>query len=474
MPSPPLDAVVVGSGPNGLAAAIVLAQRGLGVRVYEAADVWGGGLRSASLTESGFTHDLCASVFAMALASPYLRTLPLAEHGVEFVQPSAPYAHPLDDGTAVVADQSIERTMESVDASDRIAYRDLMAPFVERFDDLMSTLLSPVSLRQPWLMATFGWKAIQPAMSLARATFTGSRARALFAGAAAHCMVPLDFPVTAGYGLGLAISAHAVGWPVIKGGSQRVADALVSVLQSHGGEVVTGERVDSLDRLPPSRLVMCDVTPRQFVSMTGDRLPSEYRRRLLAYRYGPGVFKLDWALSAPVPWTAEGCRRAGTVHLGGTLEEVARSEHDSWHGTAPSRPYVLVVQPSLFDPTRAPEGRHTLWAYCHVPHGSTVDMTDAIENQIERFAPDFRDCILAKHVTTPAALEQRNPNLIGGDIGGGACDLGQVFRRPTLSLNPYKTPLPGVFLCSSSTPPGVGVHGMCGYHAAQAALRTGR
>ncbi len=473
--TPALDAIVVGSGPNGLGAAIRLAEKGLRVRVYEAESTWGGGMRSAPLTAPGFVHDVCATVFAVTAVSPYFRTLPLERYGVEYVHPETPFAHPLDDGTAVMAERSIEATAESLDQSDRRAYRDLFEPYLAEytplFDWLMESLAGRVKLTHPWLVASFGMKAMQSASGLARRTFRGERARALFAGVAAHALVPLEYTATAGYGLGLALSAHAVGWPIARGGSQRVADALVAHLRTLGGEVVVDERVTSLDKLPASRLVLCDVTPRQFVAMAGSRLPDAYRQQLSSYRYGMGVFKMDWALSAPVPWRAAACARAGTVHLGGTLEEIARSESDAWNGHAASKPFVLVVQPTRFDPTRAPAGQHTLWAYCHVPHASTVDMTAAIEDQIERFAPGFRDCVIARHVMGPGELERRNANIVGGDIAGGATTFAQFFFRPVMSVTPYRTPLAGVYLCSSSTPPGIGVHGMCGYHAAEAATR---
>lgn len=465
------DAHVIGSGPNGLAAAIALARAGRSVRVYEAQPTVGGGLRSAELTLPGSIHDVCATVVSLTLASPFLKTLPLAEHGLEVVHPSAPCAHPLDDGTAVVLERSVDATADGLGAADGRAYRRLMSPLVADAAPLMEALLGPLRMRHPVVMASFGLKAIRSAEGFARSRFTADRARALFAGAAAHSLVPLDFLATAGYGLGLIVAAHAVGWPVARGGSQRVADALASYLRALGGEIVTGERVDSLSQLPPSRVVLCDVTPRQFLRIAGDRAPASYRRRLEAFRYGPGVFKMDWALSAPVPWRADACRRAGTLHLGGTLEEIARGEHAAWHGAASERPYVLVVQPSLFDESRAPAGTHTLWAYCHVPQASERDMSAIVEAQIERFAPGFRDVILARHAMGPAALEQRNANLVGGDIAGGAGNLAQIFARPVASLNPYATPIDGVYLCSSSTPPGIGVHGMCGYYAAQAALR---
>lgn len=467
-----LDAVVIGSGPNGLSAAIALAQAGRSVRMFEAAPTVGGGMRSAELTETGSVHDVCAAVFSMTLASPFLKTLPLREHGLEFVHPDAPLAHPLDDGTAVMVEQSIERTAASLDPVDKYAYCALMVPMVAHADALMELLLAPVSLKRPLLMASFGMKAIQSATGLARRRFKGARARAMFAGVAAHSLVPLEFAATAGYGFGLLLGAHGVGWPIVRGGSQNAANAMASYLRSLGGEIVTGQRIDSLDQLPKSRVVLCDMTPRQWLSIAGDRVPAGYRRKLERFRYGPGVFKMDWTLNAPVPWRAKECDRAGTLHLGGSMEEIAASERAPWNGSVSDRPYVLVVQPSLFDPTRAAAGKHTLWAYCHVPNGFTVDMSDLIERQIERFAPGFRDCISSRNVMGPAAMEQRNANYVGGDIAGGAADLAQILARPVASLNPYRTPLDGVFLCSSSTPPGVGVHGMCGYWAAKAAVRT--
>ena len=467
-----LDAVVIGSGPNGLAAAITVARAGRSVRVYEAEGTVGGGTRSAELTEPGVIHDVCSAVHALVLASPFLKTLPLAEYGLEFVHPQAPFAHPLDDGTAVVVERSVDATADALGAADGRAYRDLVAPFVTESNALMDALLGPLGVRHPLLMAAFGRSAIRSAAGLARRRFHDERTRAMLAGVAAHSMVPLDKLATAGYALGLIVAAHAVGWPVARGGSQRVADALAAYLRTLGGEVVTGVRVDSLAQLPASRVVLCDVTPRQFLQMAGDRVGGSYRRRLQRYRYGPGVFKMDWVLNAPVPWRAGACTRAGTIHLGGSLAEIADSERAAWDGRVHDKPYVLLVQPSGFDASRAPMGRHTLWAYCHVPNGSAQDMTDRIENQIERFAPGFRTCISGRHAMGPADMERRNANLVGGDIAGGAADLAQLFTRPVVSLNPYATPLEGVYLCSSSTPPGVGVHGMCGYYAARAALRN--
>jgi phytoene dehydrogenase-like protein len=466
-----LDAVVIGSGPNGLAAAIAVARAGYSVRVYEAQPTLGGGMRSAELTRPGFVHDVASTVHALVSISPFLKTLPLADFGLEFAQPGAPFAHPLDDGSAVVVERSVEATASALDGTDGRAYRKLVEPFVESSERLMESLLGPFSLRHPVRMAKFGRFAGRSASSLARHTFDSERTRAMFAGVAAHSMVPLEKLATSGYALGLIIAAHAVGWPVARGGSQQASNALAAYLRSLGGEIVTGAPIESLDALPRSRVVLCDVTPRQLLRIAGDRLGGFYRWRLSRFRYGPGVFKMDWALNAPVPWTAPECLRAGTVHVGGSLDEIAESERAVGGGRVSEKPYVLAVQPTRFDPTRAPEGKHTLWAYCHVPNGSTVDMRDRIEAQIERFAPGFRDCIIERSLMTPVDLERSNANLIGGDIAGGAADLAQLYARPMLSLHPYRTSIDGVFLCTSSTPPGVGVHGMCGFHAAQDALR---
>lgn len=466
-----LDAIVIGSGPNGLAAAIALARAGRSVRVYEAQSTIGGATRSMALTEPGFVHDVCATVHALVAASPFLSALPLADFGYELVHAPLPFAHPLDDGTAVVNHRSVDATADSLCRDDAEAYRRLMKPFVERSADLMEALLGPIRLRHPLLMARFGMIAIQSASGLARARFKDERTRAMFAGAAAHSVAPLDFRGTAGFAVGLIAAAHAVGWPVAKGGSQTLPNALAAYLRSLGGEIVVNAPVDKLAHLPPSRAVLCDVTPRQLLRMAGDRIPAGYRRALERFRYGPGVFKMDWALNAPVPWRAPECGRAGTIHLGSTLAEIADSERAAWNGRVHDKPYVLLVQPTVCDPSRAPSGQHTLWAYCHIPHGSTEDMTDRIERQIERYAPGFRDCISSRHRMGPSELEGRNANLIGGDITGGATNLRQILARPVLGFNPYATAIPGVYLCSSSTPPGVGVHGMCGYYAAQAVLK---
>ena len=469
---PSLDAIVVGSGPNGLAAAIALAREGHSVRVYEAQSTIGGGARSAELTRPGFVHDMASTVHALALLSPFLKSLPLDQFGLQFAHPEAPFAHPLDDGTAVVVERSIDATASALGLRDGRAYAKLTRPLVEQCDTLMEALLGPFSVRHPIAMARFGRYAIRSAEGLAKHLFESERARAMIAGVAAHSMVPLDKLATSGYTLGLILAAHTVGWPVSRGGAQRLANALVAYLRSLGGEVVPDTPVESLASLPPSRVVLLDVTPRQLVRIAGDRLSRSYRWRLARYRYGPGVFKMDWALNAPVPWRAPECGRAGTLHLGGSLAEIAAGERASWEGRIAERPYVLVTQPSLFDPTRAPRGKHTLWAYCHVPNGSTVDMRSRLEQQIERYAPGFRECVEEAHVMSPADLERSNANLVGGDLGGGAGDLMQLYTRPVARLNPYRTSIENVFLCSSSTPPGVGVHGMSGYHAARAAMKA--
>jgi phytoene dehydrogenase-like protein len=465
------DAIVVGSGPNGLAAAIALARAGRSVRVLEGSETIGGGLRTEELTLPGFLHDTCSAIHPLGVASPFFRSVPLAAHGVDWIHPPAPLAHPLDDGTAVLLERSLDETAAGV-GPDGLAWRRLFGPLVAAAPELIDGTLAPLGLpRHPVPMARFGLGALRSASGLARSRFDGQRARALFAGCAAHSLLPLESAATAAFGLVLALLGHAVGWPLPRGGSQRVADALASYLVSLGGELETGRPVASLSELPPARVTMLDVTPRQLLALTGDRLGGRYRRALERYRYGPGVVKVDYALSGPVPWRAAECARAATVHLGGTLDEIAAAEAEVASGGHPLRPFVLVAQQSLFDPSRAPDGSHTLWAYTHVPNGSTVDVTDRIEAQLERFAPGFRERVLARSVLGPAALEARNPNYVGGDINGGSAELRQLFARPVARPVPYRTPLDGVFLCSSSTPPGGGVHGMCGYHSARAALR---
>ena len=456
------NAIVIGSGPNGLAAAIELARAGLHVTVHEANASIGGGTRTLDLTLPGFRHDVCSAVHPMAVSSPCFDSYPLAAYGLEWIHSEAPLAHPLDDGTAVILERSVDATAANLGA-DGAAWRRLVEPLARVWSDLRHDILSPQPRlpSHPVVMARFGLRGLRPARALAESQFRGARARALFAGIAAHSNIPLDARPSSAVGLALAAAAHAVGWPIPRGGSQAIADALSGYLRSLGGEIRTGSRVE---KLPDSDVVLCDITPRQLLAIGGERLPEGFRRALASYRYGPGVYKLDWALDAPIPWRASACSRAATVHLGGTLDEIAR-----WENEFAGAPFVLLAQPSLFDETRAPSGKHTAWAYCHVPNGSDLNMTEAVESQVERFAPGFRSRILARHVFTPATMQQHNSNLVGGDIGGGAMTLDQFFIRPTRHL--YSTPLPHVFLCSSSTPPGGAVHGMCGYHAAQRALR---
>lgn len=463
------DAVVVGAGPNGLAAAIKVAQTGRSVIVYEAEATVGGGARSAELTLPGFVHDVCSAVYPLAIGSPFFRSLPLAQHGLEYIQPPAPLAHPIDDGTAVMIERPVDETAAAL-GLDADAYRNLMGPLVQNWHELDLDLLGPLRMtKHPLKILRFGVRAIRSAHGLAQSHFRGEPAQALFAGLAAHSMLPLEQWGSAAFGLVLGITAHALGWPIPRGGAQKLTEALASYLKSLGGEIILNSRVRTLDDLPRSRVILCDVTPRQLLKIAGDRLSSRYRRQLQRYRYGMGAFKMDWALSAPVPWKAMECARAATVHLGGTLREIASSERAAWQGKHVDRPFVLLAQPSLFDPSRAPATKHTLWGYCHVPNGSTIDMSDKIEKQIERFAPGFRDLVLARKVMPPLELEQHNANLIGGDINGGAPVLSQLFFRPTARL--YKTSLKGLYLCSASTPPGGGVHGMCGYFAALQALK---
>jgi phytoene dehydrogenase-like protein len=428
-------------------------------------------MRTAELTLPGFRHDICSAIHPLGLGSPFFKKLPLADYGLEWIQPDLPVAHPLGAGAVVFVHRSLDCTVEQL-GQDGPAYRRLLAPLVANWDKIAHEFLGPLRLpRHPLLMAQFGLRALLPAISEAKLLFRTEQARALFMGLAAHAIMPLEWPATAAFGLMLGTLAHVVGWPLPRGGSQSIANALAAYLTDLGGEIVTGHTVKSLAGLPPAKAVLLDVTPRQVLQIGGQQLPTGYRRQLANYRYGAGVFKLDWALSEPIPWTAAPCRRAGTVHLGWSLEEIAHSEQMVWQGEHVARPYVLVTQQSLFDDSRAPRGRHTGWAYCHVPHGSTVDMTGAIEKQIERFAPGFRDCILARHTMTTHDFHQYNANYIGGDINGGVQDIWQLFTRPVPRLNPYTTPLPNLFICSSSTPPGGGVHGMCGYHAAQTVLK---
>jgi phytoene dehydrogenase-like protein len=463
------DAIVIGSGPNGLAAAIVIARTGRKVIVFEANETIGGGARSAALTLPGFTHDVGSAVHPFAVVSPMFRSLPLHAHGLEWIEPPGMIAHPFDDGTAAVVERSVEATTAQLGADGR-AYARLVGGVAHDLSRLEDVVLGPLGVpKHPLVAARFGLHAMRSAAGFARGAFAGERARALFAGIAGHGMLPLDMVPSAAFGLVLGALAHAVGWVMPRGGAQRISDALAAHLRSLGGEIITGTPVRSLDELPPARAVLCDLSPRPLLRIAGERLPQAYRRKLERYRYGMAAFKVDWALDAPIPWRAEACARAGTVHLGGTLEEIARCEREVWEGRPSDRPYVLLVQPTLFDPSRAPAGKHTVWAYCHVPNGSTTDMLSRIEQQIERFAPGFRDRVLARSIMAPADLERTNANLVGGDIAMGASTLRQLFARPTWRW--YATPSRGLYICSASTPPGVGVHGMCGYHAAQLALK---
>jgi phytoene dehydrogenase-like protein len=457
-----------------LAAAIVLARAGRSVLVYEAAPVVGGGLRSMALTLPGAVHDVCSAVHPLGIGSPFFRSLPLSEHGLEWVHPRAPVAHPLDGAPAAVLFRDVEETAAGLGADAR-AYRALMAPMVADWPSVAPAILGPVRVpRDPLALARFGRTAIRAAAPFLRSHFQSTRARALLAGLAAHSMIPLDRMPSMAIALVLAITGHVGGWPFPRGGSQRLADALAAYLISLGGEVRTNSPVESLADVEPARTVLLDVTPAQFVRLAGSALSDRARNSLTAYRYGPGVCKVDWLLEGPVPWTDAACAQAGTVHLGGSLEEIVAAESAPWREEHHERPFVLLTQPSIFDPSRAPDGRQAIWAYCHVPNGSMTDVHARIEAQIERFAPGFRDRIVARHVMTAREMEEHNPNLVGGDVGGGANTLRQVFRRPTSILHPYRTAIAGVYLCSASTPPGGGVHGMCGYHAAQAALRDVR
>lgn len=470
--APSLDAVVVGAGPNGLAAALVLADAGLAVRVVEANATIGGGLRTAELTRPGFHHDLCSAVHPLARSSPFFRWAALEADGLAWCDPAVPLAHPLDDGTAAVLERDVDATAATLGA-DGPAYARLMRPLVTSYLDLAASILGPVLRRPPHpaLMARFGPLALCPAAWLAGAAFEGVPARALLAGSAAHAALPLSRLGTAAFGLVLGAAGHAVGWPVARGGSQAIADALAARLRRLGVEVVVDTPIAAFEQLPPARAYLFDVGPEALSAITGARLGAGYRRRLALYRRGGAVFKLDYALAEPVPWTAAACRRAGTVHLGGPLAAIAAAEAEVARGRLPARPFVIAAQPSLVDPTRAPAGRHTLWAYAHVPRGCDVDVTSAIEAQIERFAPGFGDTVLARTASPPRAIAARNRNDVGGDITGGAHDGLQLLFRPVPRLDPYTTPDPRIFLCSASTPPGAGVHGMAGWWAARTVLR---
>jgi phytoene dehydrogenase-like protein len=464
------DAIVVGAGPNGLAAAITLARAGCSVLLREANPTIGGAARSAELTLPGFVSDAFSSVYPLGIGSPFLRELPLDEYGLEWVHHEAPIAHPLGGEEAAVLERSLEATAAGL-GEDGEAYRAVIGPLVRDWDRLLPEILQPLHIpRHPFLMARFGLKALRSVRGLVESEFRGDRARVLLTGCAAHVGLPLDLRATASYGLVLAGSGHTVGWPIARGGAGRLSAAMASYFEHLGGEIQTDAPVRSLDELPSSRVVLLNLTPRQVVRVAGERLPANYRRALESFRYGVGVYKLDWALDAPIPWSSPDCMRAGTVHVVGGYDEIVESERHAWRGTIADRPFLLLGQPSLADPERAPAGKHVAWAYCHVPLGSEVDMTERMEAQIERFAPGFRDLILARHVLRPADLEALDANLVGGDVNGGAGLLTQIFTRPVPRLDPYATPVDGLYICSASTPPSGGVHGMCGHNAAMKAL----
>jgi phytoene dehydrogenase-like protein len=460
-------ATVVGAGPNGLAAAIVLAQAGLRVDVFEAESVAGGAARTLELTLPGFRHDFGSAVHPLAVGSPFFATLPLGDHGLEWIHSPSALAHPLDDGTAVLLNRDFGEMGEAL-GRDAGSWRRLMEPFAQNWKILAPEVLAPVRIlsRHPFLLARFGLAALPPANTVANFCFRDARAKALFAGMAAHSFLSLDEPLSAGFGTLLGAAGHAVGWPIPRGGAQAITNALIGHLESLGGRVHTSSKIEKLS--DARDVTLCDITPRQLLQMSDTNLDGAFRSKLENFRYGMAVFKVDYALSSAIPWTAKDCMRAATVHVGGTAEEISASEFEVRSGKHADRPFVLVAQPSLFDSSRAPEGKHTAWAYCHVPNGSTTDMLERIENQMERFAPGFRDCVLARRVFSPGALEGMDANLVGGDINGGAMDAGQFLFRPT--VRHYATSSPKLYLCSSSTPPGGGVHGMCGYHAANLAL----
>lgn len=465
------DAVIVGSGPNGLAAAIYLQQKGLSTLLVEGKETVGGGLRTLELTLPGFKHDMCSAIHPMAAASPFFKSLPLYDHGLEFIDSPVLAAHPFEDGTAIGLFKSLEKTKENL-GEDGERYVRLLEPFISRWNDLVPDFMGPLRIPEnPVLMAKFGLKALQSASALGNKTFVSVKNKGFWAGMAAHSIQPLENLATSAIGLVLLAAGHTEGWPIPKGGSQSIANALLSYYHSIGGKFQAGKFVKSLNDIPPHKAVLFDLTPKQILEIAGGKFSGLYLKQLKSYRYGMGVCKVDWALSGQIPFQSEIAKNAGTVHLGGTFSEIANSEAIASKGGKTLSPFVLLAQQSLFDETRAPEGKHTAWAYCHVPHGSDVDYTAIIENQIEKYAPGFKDLILAKHTHTAKQMEQYNPNYIGGDINGGIIDLRQLYTRPALKYSPYRTSLKGMYICSSSTPPGGGVHGMCGYFAAKRAYK---
>ncbi|MEL7834311.1 NAD(P)/FAD-dependent oxidoreductase [Fodinibius sp. Rm-B-1B1-1] len=465
------DAIIIGSGPNGLAAGIHLAQKGLSVKIFEKSDTIGGGTRTQELIQPGFYNDVCSAIHPLAKASPFLKSLPLEEYGLEWIQPEVPVAHPLDNQPAGALFRSLDKTIDHL-GQDGKTYQKWITPFIDSWDELLTDILAPFSPipNNPILMARFGLKALRSANGFAK-RYQTKKARAVFAGIAAHGIMPFDDIATAAIGLVLGTAAHTVGWPYPKGGSQAITNAMAQHFQSLGGEIETGVEITSVDELPESQTILFNNTPKQILDIAGKHLPQSYAQKLQRYKYGQGVFKLDFALSDPIPWKDELCRKAGTVHVGGTLAEIAISEKQSANGKHPEKPYVLVAQQSLGDNSRAPSDNHTGWAYCHVPNGSTKNMTKPIIQQIERFAPGFRDCIIDMHSMNTKAMQSYNPNYIGGDINGGRADITQLFTRPTGLFDPYYIPKTNMYIASSSTPPGGGVHGMCGYHAAESVLR---
>lgn len=465
------DAVIIGSGPNGLAAAITLLRAKKRVLIIEAKDSIGGGMRTGELTLPGFQHDICSAIHPLGIGSPFFRSIPLAEHGLKWIYSPAALAHPLDNGQTALLVNSIEETAKTL-GEDSEAYRHIIGPLASKWNLILPEILAPLHIpRHPFALLRFGLSAIQPAQSFSKRKFSSALARGFFAGLAAHSIVPLEAPITASFALVLGILGHRVGWPMPLGGSQSIALALESYIKSLGGEFLLNTNIKSLEELPSSDIILFDLTPRQILAIAGSRLPEGYRHQLEKYRYGPGIFKMDFAVKSPLPFKSPECTLSAVVHIGGTMEEIAHSEKEVWQGKHPEKPFVILAQQSLFDKTRAPGENHTVWAYCHVPNGSDVDMSERIISQIERFAPGFRSTILSAHRMNSMDFQTYNSNYIGGDINGGVQNWRQLFTRPTLSFTPYRTPVKGIYICSSSTPPGGGVHGMCGFYAAKTALK---